>query len=190
MWYKAGYSTFSRSVRDLLLHLVLNFRTMTTRRIQGIDVPFIPLRRPFGNMWTPYEPDKRVVLPKGWRRLSRLPLPEALVWDKDIAVEMRDGKTIRADIFRPASRENERLPALIPWSPYGKTGTGLMHTHDYPYANPPKAATSGLEKAEGPDPAEWCSRGYALVQPDARGTYYSEGDQYVFGTQVYSFSRL
>ncbi|KAH6711707.1 Alpha/Beta hydrolase protein [Leptodontidium sp. MPI-SDFR-AT-0119] len=42
---------------------------------------------------------------------------------------------------------------------------------------------SGLEKFEAPDPAEWCPRGYALVQPEARGIHHSEGDFHQFGTQ-------
>lgn len=29
--------------------------------------------------------------------------------------------------------ENERLSALVSWSPYGKTGTGLLLTKEYPY---------------------------------------------------------
>ncbi len=48
----------------------------------------------------------------------------------------------------------------------------------------PKSALSGLEKFEAPDPAEWCARGYAVVQPDAWGSYNSEGDIFVYGTQV------
>ncbi|KAF2654184.1 alpha/beta-hydrolase [Lophiostoma macrostomum CBS 122681] len=44
-------------------------------------------------------------------------------------------------------------------------------------------ALSGLDKFEAPDPAEWCPRGYAMVQVDARGCYDSEGDIFVFGTQ-------
>lgn len=43
--------------------------------------------------------------------------------------------------------------------------------------------TSGLEKWEAPDPAEWCARGYAVVNVDARGTFKSEGDIFVYGTQ-------
>jgi putative CocE/NonD family hydrolase len=129
-------------------------------------------------------------LPRVWRRENRLPLREAIVWLKDIPVEMRDGTKIRVDIFRPASKENEKLPALVPWSPYGKTGSGLIFTHDYPGICVPASQTSGLEKFEAPDPAEWCSRGYALVQADARGTFNSEGDMYVFGTQVRNLSSI
>jgi putative CocE/NonD family hydrolase len=43
--------------------------------------------------------------------------------------------------------------------------------------------TSGLEKWEAPDPAEWIQRGYAVVNTDARGTFKSEGDMPVYGTQ-------
>ncbi|KAF2851296.1 alpha/beta-hydrolase [Plenodomus tracheiphilus IPT5] len=96
---------------------------------------------------------------------------------------MRDGKILRADIFRPASREHERLPALVPWSPYGKTGTGFLQTRNFVYIGVPRTQTSGLEKFEAPDPADWCARGYAVVQADARGCFNSEGDMHFFGSQ-------
>ncbi|KAJ4983481.1 s15 family peptidase [Stagonosporopsis vannaccii] len=157
---------------------------MTTRNIKGFEVPFLPTRRQFANIWTEYEPNKRVLLPKGWRQgFSRLALREAIIWDKDVPVEMRDGKILRADIFRPASREFERLPTLVPWSPYGKTGTGLLQTKEYAYIGVPPTKTSGLEKFEAPDPADWCARGYAVVQADARGCFNSEGDMHQFGSQ-------
>jgi uncharacterized protein len=47
----------------------------------------------------------------------------------------------------------------------------------------PRNKTSGLEKFEAPDPAEWIPRGYALVYPDARGTFMSEGNMPAYGTQ-------
>ncbi|KAH7408955.1 Alpha/Beta hydrolase protein [Cadophora sp. MPI-SDFR-AT-0126] len=96
---------------------------------------------------------------------------------------MRDGTKIRADIFRPASRENKQLPTLVAWSPYGKTGTGFLQIQDYTYIGLKASQISGLEKFEAPDPAEWCPRGYALVQPEARGIHHSEGDFHQFGTQ-------
>lgn len=157
---------------------------MTTHNIKGFNVPFQPTKRNFANMWTDYEPNKRVILPRGWRRENRLPLRCALIWDKDVQVEMRDGTKLCVDIFRPASGEQYRLPALVPWSPYGKTGSGLLLTKEYPYIGVPGSQTSGLEKFEAPDPAEWCARDYAVVQADARGTFNSEGDMYQFGTQV------
>lgn len=47
----------------------------------------------------------------------------------------------------------------------------------------PRHATSGLEKWEAPDLAEWIQRGYALVHIDARGSFMSEGDFAFYGTQ-------
>jgi uncharacterized protein len=157
---------------------------METKQIAGFDVEFLPSRRRFENLWVDFEPNKRVVLPKGWRREGRLPLRESIIWDRDVPVKMRDGITLYVDVLRPANRENERLPTLIPWSPYGKTGTGFFQTKDYLYVGVPMSHTSGLEKFEGPDPADWCARGYVMVQPDARGTFNSEGDVYHYGSQV------
>ena len=34
---------------------------------------------------------------------------------------------------------------------------------------------SGFEKFEGPDPAEWIPRGYAVVNIDSRGSWDSQG---------------
>jgi hypothetical protein len=45
----------------------------------------------------------------------------------------------------------------------------------------PRSRQSGLEKFEGLDPNEWCMRGYAIVDPNNRGTFDSEGDMYFFG---------
>lgn len=42
-------------------------------------------------------------------------------------------------------------------------------------AGVPLTAVSELQKWEAPDPAEWCSHGYAVINPDARGAYTSEG---------------
>lgn len=87
---------------------------MTTRNIKGFNVPFQPTRRNLANMWTEYVPNKRVILPNGWRRENRLLLRCAIVWDKDVPVAMRDGTILRVDIFRPASKKAERLPSLVP----------------------------------------------------------------------------
>jgi uncharacterized protein len=49
----------------------------------------------------------------------------ATVWDRDIEFVMRDGVILRADVFRPADG-HEKVPALLVWSPYGKSGTGKL----------------------------------------------------------------
>ncbi len=48
----------------------------------------------------------------------------------------------------------------------------------------PRDWTSDLEKFEALDPAEWCPRGYAIVNVDSRGVFDSDGDMYMLGTQV------
>jgi hypothetical protein len=48
----------------------------------------------------------------------------------------------------------------------------------------PRDWTSDLEKFEALDPAEWCPRGYAIVNIDPRGVFDSDGDIAAHGTQV------
>ena len=74
---------------------------------------------------------------------------------------------------------------MIPWSPYGKTGTGGQN---YDFMAPfrvgiPHERTTGYEKFEGPDPAEWSERGYAVINIDARGAGHSDGIITYFGDQ-------
>jgi putative CocE/NonD family hydrolase len=45
------------------------------------------------------------------------------------------------------------------------------------------SALSGYEKFEGLDPAEWCDKGYAIINIDQRGTWNSEGDFTFFSQQ-------
>ena len=104
-----------------------------------------------------------------------LSLPCDIVWHRDVGVKMRDDTTIYADIFLPVG--DEKVPAILSWSPYGKT---------LPQSAPPGVPpedVSGLQKFEGPDPAYWCNHGYAVINVDARGSFYSEGDIYMWGTQ-------
>lgn len=42
---------------------------------------------------------------------------------------------------------------------------------------------SGLEKFEGPDPAEFVPKGFAIVNVDARGSGDSDGSVTIMGTQ-------
>lgn len=108
-----------------------------------------------------------------------MPLPCDIRMLRDVAVKLRDGITVYTDVFLPA--EEGHYPAILSWSPYGKEVGGQM-LDDVPMrSGVPQNLTSGLEKFEGADPAYWCARGYAVVNPDKRGTYLSEGNLLYWG---------
>lgn len=125
-------------------------------------------------------------LPKGHlKEPDRKPFPVDVIYDRDQAIPMRDGIRIYTDVFRPVDSDTVKVPALLPWSPYGKTGTGPQQ---YDTMGPfrfglARDRTSGYEKFEGPDPADWCERGYAIISVDARGAAYSEGNISSWGEQ-------
>ena len=48
------------------------------------------------------------------------------LFESDAVIPLRDGHSLRADIFRPASVDHDRVSALVVWSPYGKTGSGVL----------------------------------------------------------------
>ncbi|MCU6763653.1 Cocaine esterase [uncultured Roseburia sp.] len=117
-----------------------------------------------------------VFLKKGSRITKESkPLACDMILEKDLPVELRDGTVIFTDVIRPAGKE--AVPAVVAYSPYGKH----VHSLHLPWGVP-DGALSGLQKQEGPDPGFWVPAGYAVVQPDARGTYYSGGDNVSFGT--------
>ena len=109
-------------------------------------------------------------------------LPTDIVFEKDVAVTMRDGVTIYVDVLRPPG--SDRVPVIIAWSPYGKSqGTTARVTSLFDMIGIDNRSLSGLEKFEGPDPAYWCAHGYAICNPDPRGIAQSEGDSAMFGRQ-------
>lgn len=115
-------------------------------------------------------------------REGTLALTCDILSERDVAVTLRDGTTIYADIFR--SIGDKKVPAIIAWSPYGKQ-VGSMSLDDVPHrVGVPLSATSGLEKFQGPDPAYWVAQGYATLHPDTRGAYASEGNVTFWGRQL------
>lgn len=95
-----------------------------------------------------------------------------MIIEYDTPVTMRDGEKINVDLYRP-EREG-KFPVIIAWGPYGKHGrikNGAM-------------VNCGLENRifneytayEGPDAVYWCQNGYAIINPDPRGMWHSEGD--------------
>jgi predicted acyl esterase len=107
------------------------------------------------------------VLPKGSvHKEGALALPCDILWERDVAVKLRDGVTIYTDIYRSANAKYA-FPAIIAAGPFGKNGGLNRATFDgAPWRHGvPQETVSGLEKFEGPDPAYWCHHGYAIVHP-------------------------
>lgn len=115
------------------------------------------------------------------RREGALPLTCDILFEKDIPVELRDGTIIYVDIFRPV--DDEKHPAIMAWSPYGKE-IGGQWLDDVPNrSGVPREATSELQKFEAADPAYWVAHGYVIVNPDSRGAYNSGGNLNYWGSQ-------
>lgn len=111
-----------------------------------------------------------------------MPLPCDMVFERDVALTMRNGTTIYTDVFRPVGEGKH--PAIVAWSPYGKE-IGGSWLDDLPdRSGVPLDWVSELQKFEAPDPAFWVNHGYAVLNPDPRGAYKSEGDLNFWGKQL------
>ena len=75
--------------------------------------------------------------------------PDKIAAARDVAVPMRDGVRLRANVFRPEAPG--RYPTILVRTPYGK-GSAIS-----------------------PNYAPFVARGYAVVVQDVRGRYRSEG---------------
>jgi len=93
--------------------------------------------------------------------------------ERNVGVPMRDGIRILVDIYRPAQAAGP-VPVLLGWSPYGKHNTSARLP--WPAAGVAEGWISGYTAFEAPDPAYWCQHGYAVVYPDPRGSWYSQGE--------------
>jgi predicted acyl esterase len=91
---------------------------------------------------------------------------DAILIEKDVAVPMRDGARLMADIFRPKS--GEKVPAILNLGPYQKDKLWIV-----PDVLEEKA--NEWMNWETVNPAWWVPRGYAAVRVDGRGTGKSQG---------------
>jgi predicted acyl esterase len=106
---------------------------------------------------------------------------DALRIETNIKVAMRDGVEILVDLYLPADlADGARLPALLGWSPYGKHN---LSDSLWPAAGVEPGWMSRHTAFEAPDPARWCPAGYAVITPDPRGMWYSDGDMHHGGAQ-------
>ncbi len=159
---------------------------MTTKKP---DIRFIPsgdINDPYAN-YHGFHPGT-TLLPKGYvYEEGRLELPCEIVFDRDVAIPLRDGVKIYADIYRPNTQE--KVPVICNITCFGKNGSyftldvlAKMSGNKERFGIP-RSATSGMETWEGIDPAFWVDKGYAVANVDMRGAYMSEGDAHYFGSQ-------
>ncbi|WP_028661830.1 CocE/NonD family hydrolase [Saccharomonospora saliphila] len=149
----------------------MTMEKVRTRAAASVDLP--------GARYKGFAPGRTTILHAGYRhKRGALKLPVDVVYEKDVALTLRDGTTVYADVFRPAA--DAAIPAVVNWAPYGKGDTGWMYLDNAKVVpnrfGIPRSRLSGLQSWEGNDPAYWCAHGYAVVQVDARGTFDSEGD--------------
>ncbi|EJM15524.1 putative hydrolase, CocE/NonD family [Pseudomonas sp. GM21] len=149
---------------------------------QKMFVPSYPLPAGRTGLFTAFEPGTRT-LKAGFQVAPPFrPLPVDIVFEKDVAVTLRDGVTIYVDVFRPAG--TEKVPVIVAWSPYGKgQGTSMSVMGVFGLVGLSNSVVSGLAKFEAPDPAYWCAHGYAICNPDIRGVVDSEGDSVLWDRQ-------
>jgi predicted acyl esterase len=132
--------------------------------------------------YKPLNPRQFVLKAGSVKESGALPLPCDIVVDYDIAIPLRDGTTIYADVYRPIT--DKQLPLVLSWAIFGKGGSGFFYLDNPVFPRRfgvPKKALSGYEAWEAPDPAYWCNEGYAVAQVDARGVFNSEGDVHYQG---------
>lgn len=134
------------------------------------------------NGYVGFQP-REEILPKGWNGFQSRALSEDLLVQHDVGIKVRDGCTLYCDIYRPPHTK-EKVPAIVCWSPFGKKHNGIGMMKRIPWGVGVAPGTlSGLERFEGPDPAEYCPRGFAVVNVDARGAGNSDGSIVIMGSQ-------
>ena len=113
-------------------------------------------------------PEDRGAQPPRYRRAA----VDGMIVERDVAVPVRGGITVYADVFRPA--DERPAPPLIAWSPYGKHAEGQLSLR-YPDSGVAPGQLSAYTAFESPDPVYWTARGYAVVNADIPGTKFVVG---------------
>ena len=104
-----------------------------------------------------------------------------IVVDKDVAIPLRDGATMIANVYRPDAPG--RFPCLTACGPYGKD-VHLKDNFPFAYAYIEKAQPAILKNSSGkylqhemPDLECFVREGYVVIRGDIRGTGKTPGFQ-------------
>ena len=154
------------------------------------DVVVLDIPRPENHAlyrYNGFQPGRQVLKPGHVKSSGSRAFGVATIYERDQTITVRDGARLYGDIFRPETSESEsqKVPCILPWNPYGKTGTSPQTLDNMaPFrAGVANSQVSGYQSFEAPDPAEWAERGYALANVDARGAGNSDGIISFWGAQ-------
>lgn len=99
--------------------------------------------------------------------------------DWDVAIPMKDGVVLRADIYRPIG--SKKVPVIMSYGPYAK-GLDFRQGYKSQWARVVEAVPEILEGSSNKyqnwelvDPERWVPEGYACVRVDSRGAGRSPG---------------
>ncbi|KAL2674346.1 hypothetical protein Neosp_012797 [[Neocosmospora] mangrovei] len=97
------------------------------------------------------------------------------LFEKDVAIPMRDGILLYADVYRPDPNLQAKTPTLVLFAPFGKHGA--VPRERFQNMGVDFEKLSQHTHWELPDPLPWCGEwGYSFLLVDPRGTWWSEGD--------------
>lgn len=113
------------------------------------------------------KPDEKPEKPAQYRRS----VENGMIIERDVAIRLRDGVEIYADLFRPAD-EKPAAP-IIAWTPYGKHVP--LRPERYLNCGLKTDDVSPYTAFEAPDPMYWVPHGYAVLVVDIRGSWNSQG---------------
>lgn len=102
-----------------------------------------------------------------------------MIYDQNVAVTLRDGHVVYANVFRP--KQPGSYPVVMAQGPYGKDAT-FQDGYAAGWAqlvktNPDICAQSSCRfiRWEHTDPERWVGDGYVVIALDVRGAGYSPG---------------
>jgi len=108
---------------------------------------------------------------------------EGMLIERNQRIVLSDGMSIYVDVFRPEAALE--VPPLIAWGPYGKHNGGAVYQQFHDESGRMGGGVkpewlSPYTTFEGPDPRQWCTNGYAVINVDPRAMWWSEGEYATF----------
>jgi predicted acyl esterase len=122
------------------------------------------------------------------------PPTSGVIVERDVPVVVRDGTTLRVDVYRPEAPGPH--PVILSHHVYGKSSTPFAKAkqgrNGTTYPTPPQyrllrqtepITHSAWTGWEAPDPAVWVPNGYVVINADLRGWGTSDGVGELFSEQ-------